>query len=342
MTRLLQAMAGAPQGGAEAFFERLAPALARAGIEQHLAIRRNPDRAARLRGQGLAVSELRFGGRLDFTTGSGLARLAKEFRPDVILAWMNRAARLLPRGPYVRVGRLGGYYDLKYYRRCDHLIANTRDLCSWIKQEGWPAEQVHYLPNFAADPGLVRPLPRAEFDTPAGVPLLLALGRLHPNKGFDLLLQALTYVDEAVLWLAGEGPLRAELAALAERLGVASRVRFLGWRDDTARLLASADLFVCPSRHEPLGNVVIEAWASARPVVAAAAQGPLELIRPGETGLLTPLEDPASLAAAILALINDPSRATRLARAGRAAFEAQFTEAAVVERYRAFLAKVTR
>ncbi|MEO0035342.1 MAG: hypothetical protein RLZZ501_1365, partial [Pseudomonadota bacterium] len=93
MTRLLQAMAGAPQGGAEAFFERLAPALARAGIEQHLAIRRNPDRAARLRGQGLAVSELRFGGRLDFTTGSGLARLAKEFRPDVILAWMNRAAR---------------------------------------------------------------------------------------------------------------------------------------------------------------------------------------------------------------------------------------------------------
>jgi len=342
MTRLLQAMAGAPQGGAEAFFERLAPALARAGIEQHLAIRRDPARAARLRAQGLEVSELRFGGRLDFTTRRGLAQRAEAFRPDVMLAWMNRAARFLPRGPFVRVGRLGGYYDLKYYRACDHLVANTRDLCAWIKNEGWPAERVHYLPNFASDPGPARPLPRAEFDTPGGVPLLVALGRLHPNKGFDLLLRALALVEDAVLWLAGDGPLKAELAAQAEQLGVASRVRFLGWRDDTARLLASADLFICPSRHEPLGNVVLEAWAAARPVIATAAQGPLELIRSGETGLLTPLEDPESLAAAIIALLIDRGRAARLAAAGRAAFEAQFTEAAVVARYQAFLAKVTR
>jgi len=341
VTRLLQVMAGAPQGGAEAFFERLAPALARVGLEQHLAIRRDPGRAARLRERGLTVTELRFGGRLDLATGWGLAALAKGFRPEVILGWMNRAARILPSGPYVRVGRLGGYYDLKYYRTCDHLIANTRDLRRWIIEQGWPAERVDYLPNFADDPGPVVPMPRHAFDTPEGVPLLVALGRLHPNKGFDLLLRALACLDEAVLWLAGEGPLRAELATLAEQLGLANRVRFLGWRDDAPRLLASADLFVCPSRHEPLGNVVLEAWASARPVIAAAAQGPRELIRPGETGLLTPTEDPASLAAAIAALLSDPGRAARIAAAGRSAFEAQFTEAAVVARYQAFFARIT-
>lgn len=341
MTRLLQAMAGAEHGGAEAFFERLAMALHRAGLEQKLLIRRNPRRAALLRAAGLDVTELPFGGALDLTTRWGFSRAVARFRPTHVLTWMNRATRFCPRGPFVHVGRLGGYYDLKYYRACDHLIGNTTDIRDWLITQGWPEARAHHVPNFVTAE-TVPAMARKTFSTPAGVPLIVALGRLHRNKAFDVLVAAMKQVPDAYLWIAGDGPLLGDLERQAGRDGVISRVRFLGWRQDVAALLAAADLFVCPSRHEPLGNVVIEAWAQGKPVVAAAAQGPLELIRPGETGLLTPLEDPASLAAAILALINDPSRATRLARAGRAAFEAQFTEAAVVERYRAFLAKVTR
>lgn len=343
MTRLLQMMAGARHGGAEAFFERLAPALARAGIVQHLLIRKDAERAARLRAAGLEVTELGFGGALDLFTRRRAAAAARDFRPDIALAWMNRAARFLPAGNIVRVGRLGGYYDLKYYRACDHLAANTPDLCSWIAEQGWPAERVHYLPNFAADPGpAADPLPREAFDTPADATLIVALGRLHPNKGFDVLLRALAQVEGSWLWLAGEGPLRAELEALATTLGIADRVRFLGWRDDGARLLASADLFVCPSRHEPLGNVVLEAWAAARPVIAAASQGPSQLIHSGEDGLLVPVDDDAALAAAIAHLRADPAQAAALALAGRAAFDADFTENAVVARYVEFFARVTR
>src|SRR5262249_27760205 len=163
------------------------------------------------------------------------------------------------RGDFVHVARLGGYYNLKYYRDCDHLIGNTRDIVAYLVDHGWPSERAHYLPNLVAAER-APPVPRASLDTPLGVPLALALGRLHPNKGLDTLLTALAMVPDLHFWLAGEGALRAALEGQARSLGLAARVRFLGWRDDPAALLAAADLLVSSSRREPLGNVVIEAW----------------------------------------------------------------------------------
>lgn len=172
--------------------------------------------------------------------------------------------------------------------------------------------------------------------------MILALGRLHPNKAFDTLIDALAQVPEAYLWIAGEGPLLGELERQAAKLGVIARTRFLGWRDDVAGLFAAADLFVCPSRHEPLGNVVIEAWAQGKPVVAAAAQGPSQLIFDGENGLLTPVDDASAMAGAINRVLGDHDFAAHLGRTGQAAYQAQFTEAAVVQRYLDFLTQVAR
>ncbi len=247
---------------------------------------------------------------------------------------MNRAARFAPQGPWTLVGRLGGYYDLKYYRRCDHLVGNTRDIVRWIVAQGWPEARAHHLPNFVED--LAGAAPAAL----PGAPRLLAMGRLHRNKGFDVALRALALLPGAHLSIAGEGPERAALETLARELGVADRVTFLGWRRDVGALLAACDVFVCSSRHEPLGNIVLEAWSAARPVVAAAAQGPSELIEENETGILVPPEDAEALAKAVGVLLADPQRAARLAQSGRAAFERDFAEAAVVARWRAFLAAV--
>jgi glycosyltransferase involved in cell wall biosynthesis len=104
---------------------------------------------------------------------------------------------------------------------------------------------------------------------------------------------------------------------------------------------------VCPSLHEPLGNVVIEAWSAALPVVATASLGPRELIADDETGVLVPLPDqpgggPAGLGRAIERVCGDPALRARLGRAGRLAYERQFTEAAVVARYRAFFDRAAR
>ncbi|MBC7905617.1 MAG: glycosyltransferase, partial [Rhodospirillaceae bacterium] len=339
MIRLLQAMAGADRGGAEGFFERLTLALERAGIHQHVLIRHNPRRHHLLHEGGVAVTELPFGGMLDVKTRRGFSKAVHEFKPAIVLTWMNRASRFCPKGHFIRVGRLGGYYDLKYYRGFDHLIGNTQDICDWIIGQGWRPEQVHYVPNFVSA-AVAPPVSRATFSTPEGVPVLLALGRLHENKAFDILIKALPTIPEAYLWLAGEGPLRAELELLASRLGVISRVRFLGWRDDVAGLFAAADIFVCPSRHEPLGNVVIEAWAQGIPVVATASEGPGELIEDDIDGVLVPVDNPAALSAGINRVLADPNMAAHMGAAGRQVYQERFTEAVVVARYLEFFRKV--
>lgn len=329
--KVLQVMAGARVGGAEAYFERLVPALQRAGLDQRAVIRHHPERAARLAAAGIGVRQLGFRRPFGFITRRALVREVAEFAPDLVLSWMSRAASFCPAGKALHLGRLGGYYDLKYYRGCDHLIGNTRDIVDSLKAQGWPAERAHYLPNFV-DSEQQPAVPRAALDTPEGVPLLLALGRLHVNKAFDVLLQALKQTPAAYLWLAGEGPERQRLTKLAGALKIAERVRFLGWRSDVPALLAACDLLICPSRHEPLGNVVLEAWAQGRVVVAAAAQGPTGLITQGETGVLVPRDDPQALAAGVERLLEDPALAARLAARGRAAYEAEFTESVVVAR----------
>ena len=337
--RVAQVMAGAQYGGAETFFTRLTLALHRAGLYQKVIIRTHANRAETLRRGGIEPVEAKFGGTLDFATPRLLKRELVAFKPDIVLTWMNRASSMCPKGDWVQVGRQGGYYDLKHYETCTHIIGNTQDITDNVVKEGWPTEHAHYLPNFVTEE-MAQPIPRQNFFTPDTVPLIVALGRLHENKAFDVLLEALARVPNAYLWIAGEGPRRAELEKMAENLAVKPRVRFLGWRDDVAALLQTADLFVCPSRHEPLGNVVLEAWAQNVPVVAADSYGPGTLIEHLVSGILVPTDDSAMLAKAIRLVIEDDRLSADIARQGRAAYEAEFTETAVMSQYLQFFQQI--
>ncbi len=330
-------MAGAPNGGAELFFERLVLAQHRAGDTVLPIIRTDAPRAARL--AAAEPVELGFGGALDITTSLRIGAALRQFAPRVAVAWMNRAARFTPRGDWVLAGRLGGYYDLSYYKRCDHLVGNTRTLVKWIIGQGWPAARAHYLPNFAPDLAGAAP---ERLGVAPGTPIVLALGRLHRNKAFDVLIRALPRLPGVTTIIAGEGAEREALQALARQTGVADRVVFAGWRDDTAALLAGCDVLACPSRHEPLGNVIVEAFAARRPVVAASSDGPRELIRPGEDGLLVPLDDPEALATSIGLVLGNAGFAAGLTAAGRAKFDAEFAEAPVLAKWRGFLQTVEK
>jgi glycosyltransferase involved in cell wall biosynthesis len=344
--RVMQVMAGAPVGGAEAFFERLALALDRARIEQHLVMRDEPVRRVRLGRLGVEATVAPFRGPLDLCSRWRLVRTIEEFHPDIVITWMSRATAAMPprvlmrHRRFIHVARLGGYYDLKYFRRADWLVANTPDIREHIRRSGWPPERVEVLPNFV-DARPAPPVDRSSLGVPDGAAIVLALGRLHRNKAFDVLITAIARVAEVHLCVAGDGPEREALVALAQHCGVGERVHFLGWREDVAALLATADLLVCPSRHEPLGNVIIEAWAHRRPVIAAASQGPRQLIHDGIDGVLVPVDDSEALAATLRNLIDDRDRAAGLAARGRAAYEAGYTEAAVVARYREFFRRIT-
>ncbi len=335
---VLHLLGTAGEGGAETYFVDLVKALKRAGVPEACAIRGNTARETRLARAGVPVKVLRFGGPIDILTRPAAAGFASLQKTKVALAWMNRAARHTPRGPWARIGRLGGYYSLKYYRGFDHLVANTEDIAEWIVSQGWPAGKVSCIPNFAAAPPQAEAVDRASLATPPDVPLLLAMGRLHENKAHDVSLQALVQLPDAWLWIAGVGPLEAKLRGMAEALGVADRVRFLGWRTDASALYRTADVCIFPSRFEPLGNVVIQAWAHGLPVVAAASQGPGALIREGQDGLLVPIDDPDALAGGARRLLADQALRARFARAGAARVEAEFSEAAVVGQWKALFA----
>ena len=331
--RALHLLGSAGEGGAETYFVDLVRALHGAGLPTSAAIRTNTGRERALADAGVPFEVLPFSGPFDLATRPAVARLARGERADVAVAWMSRAARHCPKGPWRRVGRLGGYYDLKNYRGFDLLVANTEELAGWIVGQGWPAAGVRMIPNFAeAVPGPAAS--RAALDTPEGVPLLLGMGRLHSSKAHDVSLEALARLPDAFLWIAGTGPLEAELKALARDLGVEARVRFLGWRDDPWALYRAADLCLFPSRVEPLGNVVIQAWAYGLPVVAAAAAGPAALISDGVDGRLVPVDDPEALAQAAASLLEDGGLRAGFTEAGIGRVAAEFSRAAVVARWR--------
>jgi glycosyltransferase involved in cell wall biosynthesis len=334
--KALQLLGSAKDGGAETYYLALVQALQASGVPQACALRAHPGREQRLNEAGVPVQTLPFGGPLDLRTRGRVRRFAKAQGAGALIAWMNRAARHCPRGPWARIGRLGGYYGLKSYRGFDHLVANTRDIERWIVRQGWPAERVRYIPNFAA-PGPGDPIDRALHDTPQDVPLLLGMGRLHANKAHDISLRAMVELPQAYLWIAGAGPLEGELKALAAQLGVQRRVRFLGWRDDAPSLYRTADVCLFPSRFEPLGNVVIQAWAHGLPIVAAMSDGPGALIRSEQDGLLVPVNDPAALAMAARRLILDGAMRRRLAEAGAERLAAEFAPGRVVAEWRALL-----
>ena len=330
--RVLHAMGGAEHGGAELYVERLCLALQRAGLSQLAVIRPHPERVARLKAGGVAVRTAKYSGVFDVTTRRRLKDAIASFRPQIVMSYMTRATRFVPRGDFVHIARLGGYYPLQHYRRCDHLIGNTPDLVEYFLRNGWPPERAHFIPNFV-ESRTSAPADRGAWATPSAAPLVLALGRLHRNKAFDVLLDAMVRLPGAYLWLAGEGPERGALEAQAAQLGISDRVRFLGWQDETGPLFAAADVLAVPSRHEPLGNVILEGWVQDRPVVAAASQGPRFLIQDGVNGLLVPAEDTESLSAALARVLGDPALAARLAEGGRQALTARFSPAAVVAAY---------
>jgi glycosyltransferase involved in cell wall biosynthesis len=137
--------------------------------------------------------------------------------------------------------------------------------------------------------------------------------------------------------------LRAELLALAEALNLAERFHWAGWVRDPSPYMHMADLFVVPSSHETLGNVILEAWSYALPVISTRTPGALELIEDGRNGLLVPCKDDRALAASIRECLNDQSgQLVRLGVAGKASLASDHSSEAIVRAYLDMYASLCR
>ena len=169
---------------------------------------------------------------------------------------------------------------------------------------------------------------------------LIAAGRLHENKGFDILIKSIVNIKYVYLSIAGDGPLKNYLINLSRKLGVSDRVNFLGWRNDLHDIFGESDIFVCPSRHEPLGNVILEAWANKIPVIAASSQGPKELISNNLNGILFPIDNVSLLSKAIVDLVSDQKKIEKLIDNGYLSYKEYFSKEVVTKQYFNFLQRI--
>ncbi len=210
--------------------------------------------------------------------------------------------------------------------------ANRRYL---VEQKRYPAHKIHVVPNGR---DLARFAPPAEselralrdrFGIAAHDRVLLAVGRLEPQKDPECLLEAFTRVTAefpaARLLVAGDGSLRPHLEELAARNGLAGKVIFAGFQPNAAAIYHIAEMVVLTSRYEGMPLVAIEAGAAGRPIVATAVDGTVEVVEHGRTGWLVPPRNPAAAAEAACRLLADPEQALRMGQAARQRIQRHFS-----------------
>ncbi|HUF37252.1 MAG TPA: glycosyltransferase family 4 protein [Anaerolineales bacterium] len=292
--------------------------------------------------------------------GRAIGLVARD-RPDVTLAFFGMPSgavamplRTLFGVPYVvslRGGDVPGFrpYDFARYHRVSAplirqvwrgagaVVANSRGLRA-MAQRFERRVPIETIPN-GVDPAAFAP-PERDW----GEVRLLFVGRVVYQKGLDLLLHALGRLADRpwTLTVAGDGPQRDPLETLAERLGIAGRIRFAGWLqgENLVRAYHAANLFAYPSRHEGMPNAVLEAMASGLPVIATRISGNEELVVEGETGLLVESENQQALEGALADLMADGDLRRRLGAAGRARAVERYPWERVTARYLEVLERV--
>jgi glycosyltransferase involved in cell wall biosynthesis len=322
------------EGGAERFLVNLAHSLHGRGVEQRMLIR--PDRTWKEEiGRYGQVYEgiFRRYSPSRFLFAARLRLILRDFQPDVILAWQMRASRALPNYKKARrISRLGDYpHHLNYYRNAEILVCNTPDIARKVGELGWQ-RGLEVITNFTYSlPGPV--VSREALQTPDDAFVVVGMGRFVRRKGFHTLVQAMAKVENAYLWLLGEGVERENLERQVDELGIRDRVRFAGWQTNVYSFLAAADVLAVPSTHEPLGNVCLEGWCAEKPIVSTRSEGPSWMMSDEKDGLLVDCEDFEALAAAIRRIRDDPALRQRLVEGGRQTMRERFSEEAVTDAY---------
>jgi glycosyltransferase involved in cell wall biosynthesis len=190
--------------------------------------------------------------------------------------------------------------------------------------------------------------PSGDSDTDKLDYYLLCIAMHNEKKGLDVLLRAFAIIEnvepQLKLALVGDGPLRADLEALAMSLGISGKVRFLGrkGRPQVVRLMQRCEIFVLPSRAEPFGLVLIEAMACKKPVIATKVGGIPEIVEDGRSGMLVEPDNPNALAEALVTMLQNRDLRLSMANNGYAAVHEKFSSEAMASGYELLFADVLR
>jgi sugar transferase (PEP-CTERM/EpsH1 system associated) len=365
--RILHVLLSLEPGGLENGVVNVVNRLDRARFESSVCcLKHAGEFARRIDDPAVRIHEMGWRGGNDPKLALRLAALFRQTRPHVVHTrnaesfFYGFAGAKLARVPALVHSEHGRTFDDNrarftvqrlMTRFTDAVFAVSEQLkTDLVRHVGMPASAVEVLHNgvdfdrfrrVGADTGeadgrtgAARDLLRHAWGAPADAVVVGTVGRLVPVKNYALLLRAVaaTGVNAHVV-LAGDGPERAVLAALAESLGIASRVHFLGHCNEVDRVLPAFDLFVLPSFSEGMSNTLLEAMAAGVAPVASDVGGNREIVRDGIDGFLFPNDDQAALASRLVALCADEPARTRLGAAARERAREAFDIRTMIARY---------
>ncbi|MCA9024423.1 MAG: glycosyltransferase [Planctomycetaceae bacterium] len=347
-TRIAFCITELDPGGAERALVRIVMGLDRSRWSPHVyCLAERGPLADDLDNAGVPLTCLNVRSGRDFAVVRRLTKALKEFRPEILQTFMfhgnivGRLAAWRAGVPIVIAGVRVIEPDMRWRmlldrwtnRLVDHTICVSRAVADAYRKLGYREEQLTVVPNgvdferFAN----AEPADLTAFGIPREARTIISVGRLHPQKGFDNLIDAFAQLfnqdhvgKNLHLLIVGEGPDRGGLQVDIEEQGMTNFVHLIGRQSDTAPLLQAADLFVLSSRWEGMPNVLLEAMAAGLPCVATNVEGVSELILDGETGL-TAQPNPPSLSKQMERLLTDQSLSSRLASAGQAHVREQFS-----------------
>ncbi len=298
-----------------------------------------------LRAEGFDGIDLPLSGLYDLPSVVRLALYARRVGADLIHGHLTRgawyaglAAKLagLPNVATAHSDNAG-----KHFGRADRIIAVSQAVADFLVREGYERSRIRMVHHGIADiatrlPAGTREATRRSLGLKADEPALLMAARIVPAKGHDTALRALARLGDQpwTLLVAGDhhGDLGPQMQVLAQELGIAGRVRFLGLREDVPALMAAADVLLAPSRREALSLTLLEASACGLPIVATRVGGIGEVVEEGASGFLVAPDDPPALAAALAPLLADAGLRARCGARARQRFEAGFLEDAMFDK----------
>ncbi len=339
--KILNILSGAKFGGAELFFERLTCSFDKhKDIQQKIIIRRNKRRFNILNEKISEIEQINNFNYYNPFCSFKVEKIIKDFKPDIVLSWMNRASKILPNKKINNektVGRIGGFYKIKNYVNCDFLVTNTPDLKKYVISQGWDQRAVEYIPNF-----VIQNQDSILSKKDKNNNVILCMGRFHQNKAIDIIIKAMPFLPKFNLFIVGDGSLRIDYENLIKRFNLNSRVKIFEWSEDISEFLNSCSVLVCPSRHEPFGNIVVDGWAHKIPVIVSDIDGPGKMVKHKSNGLKFEKDNVFDLVAKIEDLQSNKSLKRKIINNGFNTYKKNFSEDVIVSKYLSFFKRIRR
>ncbi len=315
-----------------------------------------------LRAEGLTTEPITCSGKIDFHALRSISDCIRKYNIDVVHTHGYKAdiyGFAAAHSSHTPILATSHYWTrrtlaLRFYarfeqvilRRFDAVVAVSQEIASEIVASGTRAEKVLTIDNGIDLRPFVAPAPSLIGYRKGQGPIVGAVGRLEEQKGFEYFLHAIPAIlhqhPDATFLMVGEGSERACLEALARKLRITENVVFVGQRSDMPNVYASFDIFVLPSIDEGMPIALLEAMATARPVVATRVGAVPKLVIDNQTGLLVETRDVQALEGAVLRLLGDREKSKALGANGRRWVEQNYSAHAMAERYLKLYQRVKR